>query len=378
MEKLKVAIVYDWLDKWGGAERLLLALKKLFPQAVFFTSYRDCEKTKWLGDSKVRESFLAKLPNFVKKNRILSLPFMPFVFESFDFSKFDLVVSLTAYFAKSVITKPSTLHISYILTPPRFLYYDSGEYLSSFTRRLLRPYLSYLKKWDWIAAQRADVVLSISQEVKKRVKEVYKRNSDVIYPSFDGAHWKSVQKNITKSQSINKFEQIMDKRFFLYVGRLEPYKKVNLFVGLAKYFPNYYFVVVGKGSLEKKLMSLAGKNVFFLKDLSDEELGFLYSKALALIMPQKEEFGYVALESLFFSLPVIYFSEGGAKEILGELGVSFEKQTVNSLKGAVEKFLTLSYNLRNRIKRKKKKVLEKFSEERFKREFESLLKRYLK
>jgi len=98
------AIVYDWIDKWGGVERVLLALSEIFPEADFFTSYYDKEGAAWAKNLKIKTSFVDKLPRFIKKGRITSFPFYSYVFESFDFSAYDLVVSVTSSFAKSVIT----------------------------------------------------------------------------------------------------------------------------------------------------------------------------------------------------------------------------------------------------------------------------------
>ena len=123
----KIAIVYDWLDKWGGVERVLLTFHEMFPEADWFTSYVDEKKATWIYDlrfknSKIHTSFIQKLPSFIKNNRILSLPFYSYAFESFDFSHYDLVISITSSFAKGIITKPGTQHICYLLTPTRWLW----------------------------------------------------------------------------------------------------------------------------------------------------------------------------------------------------------------------------------------------------------------
>ena len=370
---MRVAIVYDWLDKWGGAERLLLYLKEIFPQAVFFASYWDREKAKWIKNSKVEESFLARFPKFIKSNRKLSLLFFPFVFESFTFDNFDLVISVTSYFSKAVITKPSTLHISYILTPPRFLWLEESLYFNKFTKKIFLPVLSYFRKWDFISAHRVDKVIVISKEVKKRVQKIYKIDPKVIYPPFDIEYWNKLKQQLKADKMLKYFRQVKHKKFFLFVGRLEPYKKVDLFIKVAKNFPEFQFIIVGKGSLEDKLKRHISKNVLFFKDLKDIDLAWLYSNAFGIIFPQKEEFGYVALESVFFDLPAIYYSKGGIKEILADTGVHFSKQEVSSLSKAVERSITLSYNLRQDLKQKKKLILERFSKAQFKKQIVNLI-----
>ena len=119
---MKVAIVYDRVNKWGGAERVLLALNELFPDAYLYTSVYNPKKTPWASVfSKVVPSFLQKIPFLRNKHELLSV-FMPLAFESFNFNGFDLVVSVSSEAAKGVITTPPTKHICYCLTPTRYLY----------------------------------------------------------------------------------------------------------------------------------------------------------------------------------------------------------------------------------------------------------------
>src|SRR3990167_3202836 len=117
----KVAIVYDWIDKWGGVERVLLQLNDVFPGSVFFTSHTDYEKAPWAKHLRVKTSFMQDLPPFILDSRVRSAPFYPYAFEAFDFKGFDLVISVSSSFAKSIITRPETKHVLYHLTPTRFL-----------------------------------------------------------------------------------------------------------------------------------------------------------------------------------------------------------------------------------------------------------------
>src|SRR5688572_19122510 len=119
---LRVAIVYDWIDKWGGVERVLLTLSQMYPRAHWYTSYFDPKSAPWAKKLQVTTSFIQRLPNFVKKSRLLSLPLYPYAFESFTFNEYDLVISVTSSFAKAVVTKPETLHICYLLTPTRYFW----------------------------------------------------------------------------------------------------------------------------------------------------------------------------------------------------------------------------------------------------------------
>ena len=195
----RIAIVYDWIDKWGGVERVLLTLHKMFPEAVFYTSYFDSVKAGWAKDLKIKTSFIQKLPDFIKKSRIASLPFYPFAFESFNFNEFDLVISVTSSFAKSIITQPKTKHVCYLLTPTRFLWSHKKDYLNNrLVSYLVHGYLEKTKKWDYVAAQRPDKIISISQAVADRCLKYYKRRSEVIYPPFNIDYWREIKSKIKR------------------------------------------------------------------------------------------------------------------------------------------------------------------------------------
>ena len=203
----KIAIVYDWIDKWGGVERVLLVLHEMFPKATFFTSVYNPLRAAWAKRLKIKTSFMQGLPGFIKKQRIISTPLYPFAFESFNFNEFDLVISVTSSFAKSIITQPGTLHVCYLLTPARFLWSHEKDYIRSpLARFLLGGYLDYLKSWDKTSAQRPDKIISISGAVKNRAKKYYGRDSGMIYPPFDTDYWLKIKSEIqsTKSEILSR------------------------------------------------------------------------------------------------------------------------------------------------------------------------------
>ncbi len=362
----KIAIVYDWIDKWGGVERVLLNLHEIFPNAVFYTSYFDREKAEWAKDLNIKTSFLQSFPSMIKKNRILSLPFFPFVFESFNFAGYDLVISITSSFAKSAVTQPGTKHICYLLTPTRYLWSHKKDYLKNkFISYLIGGYLDYFKNWDKITAQRPDKIISISETVRTRCQKYYGRDSEVVYPGFDIGYWRNIKDQILKIKTTDKKLKINDK-YYLIVSRLEPYKKIDLAINVFNKL-NKKLIIVGKGSRSDELKQLAGDNITFLSGLSDAELGDLYSNAQALIMPQEEDFGYIALEAQFFGCPVIAYKKGGAKETIidGKTGIFFTDQTGQSLKRAVERFDKIKYNLRKNTAKFGIINIDKFSKEKF-------------
>lgn len=364
---MKTAIVYDWIDKWGGIERVLLTMAEMYPKADFFTSYFNPETAPWAKNLNIKTSFIQRLPNFVKKNRILSLPFYPYAFELFNFSNYDFVISVSSSFAKSIITKPNTLHICYLLTPTRYFWLDTETYLDNPLKQLGKIRLEKYKEWDYAAAQRPDHIISISKAVEQRVKKFYKRNSKVIYPPFDVESWEKIQKETLKVRR-------KDSKFFIVVSRLEPYKKVDLAINVFNKLKDK-LVIVGKGTQMSKLKRLAGNNIEFFSDLSDVELAKLYNNADALIMPQEEEFGYIALEAQFFGCPVIAYKKGGATETILEnkTGVFFGQQTAKSLANAVARFIKIEYNLRKTTKEYGQENLERFSRKTFENMFEEFV-----
>ena len=368
ISKLKIAIVYDWFDKWGGVERVLLTLHKMFPKADFFSSYFDPQKASWACQFDIKTSFIQKLPKLIRESRIVSLPLYPFAFEAFDFSGYNLVVSVSSSFAKGVITKPKTVHICYLLTPTRFLWHQEKDYLSAGNQRILSPYIKYLKDWDQVSAQRPDYIISLSKTVADRCRRYYQRESEVIYPPFNEDKWSNIK-------NTNKISNITKNKYFLVVSRLEPYKKVDLVIDVFSRLKDKYLIVVGKGSEEKKLKKIAGVNIQFLKDLTDEQLGYLYINCQALIMPQEEDFGLVALEGQFFGCPVIAYKKGGVTEIVidDRTGIFFDSQTEKSLSDALERFNKISYNLRASTLALGKKNVERFNRRIFEDKFKTFL-----
>src|SRR3989338_4440016 len=179
---MKVALVYDRVNKWGGAERVLLALHKIFPDAPLYTSVYDNDKAPWAKVFKIKTSFLQNFP-FASQNHEFYAPLMPLVFESFSFDEYDLVISVTSEAAKGILTKPQTKHICYCLTPTRYLWSGYEDYFKNpILRFISKQVVFYLRFWDKIASQRPDVLIAISKEVQKRIKKYYDRDSSIIYP----------------------------------------------------------------------------------------------------------------------------------------------------------------------------------------------------
>lgn len=365
-KNLKVALVYDWVDKWGGAERLLLSLRSIFPQAPLFTSVYNPKNSRWASQFiKVAPSWLNTI-SISKKHELLT-PLIPISFETFDFSDFDVVISVASAFAKGVVTKPQTLHICYCLAPTRFLWQDRELYRQT-APLIARPFLDlvsgYLRFWDQIAARRPDLYVSISDHTKQLVEKTYSQESEmVIYPPVD------LETFCLPKQLLIKKED----GYFLTASRLVPYKKVDLVVKAFNHL-GQKLLVVGVGSERKKLEAIAKPNIHFLGHVSDRALRDLYQGARALIVPQIEDYGLTALEANACGTPVLAYKSGGVVETIqkGISGEFFELQTPESLIGLIK-----SVNLTKFSPSVCRKNAERFSFSEFKSKWKKLLEDHL-
>lgn len=356
-----IALVFDWMTNLGGAERVNLKLHQMFPKAPIFTSIFNAEKMgKGYEDADIRTSFIQKLP-FAKEKHQWYLNFMPYAYELFDLSSFDIVISSAHSCAKGIITKPETMHVCYCHTPMRYLWDDWHTYIRdykmpSILKRYAKKKLHRLRIWDKMAADRVDYFIANSKTTQKRIEKYYRRASTVINPMINVNAYSIAQKT---------------KGYFLAVGRLIPYKKFDLIV---ETFNNLGLPlkIVGTGLMENELKKAAKPNIEFLGFVEEKELRKLYSECEALIFPQLEDFGITPLEAMASGRPVIAYKDGGALETIidGETGIFFNKQDELHLKGAVEKFLKEKHTFkRDRIR----EHVQSFDEE----EFERKLSRYL-
>src|SRR3989344_2564884 len=255
---MKVALVYDRVNKFGGAERVLLALHELFPDAPLFTALYNKQTASWADVFAVKPSFLNAVPFL--RNRHEYIPFlMPFAFESFNFDGFDVVISVTSAEAKGIITKPETLHICYCLTPTRYLWSHRQEYFGSgFFSIVTKPIVKALQRWDRVAATRPDRYIAISSEVARRIKQYYRQEATVIYPPADSDFFKPSAKKQRED-------------FYLVVSRLVAYKRVDLAIQTCNKLKRQ-LIIVGSGSEEGQLKRSAGPTISFVGALTDKEL----------------------------------------------------------------------------------------------------------
>jgi glycosyltransferase involved in cell wall biosynthesis len=322
---MKVALIHDYLREYGGAERVLEAIHELFPDADVYTSYYFPEKMpESMKSWKIFTSPLRNLP-FLKSHFMWYTYLVPWSFEQFDLRKYDLVISSSSFAAKGVLTYPGQVHVCYCHTPTRFLWGINGK---SNRRKLIRPILdfinTFLRKWDFAAAQRVDYFIANSEVVKKRIKEFYNKDSVVINPF-------SVLPEATIKGS---------SEYYLTLSRLEHLKKVDVIIEAFNQL-NLPLKVGGTGVLEDSLKKRVAPNVEMLGFVPEDELADLYKNAKAFVVcGEDEDFGMTVTEALTFGVPVIALRRGGYMETVveNESGVFFEQATVEDLIAAVRKF----------------------------------------
>lgn len=349
---MRVALVHDYLNQYGGAERVLEAFGQIFPQAPIYTLLYDREKTgRAFEGRKIYTSFLQKVP-LVKSHHRPFLMLMPLAIEQFDLFQYDLVLSDSASYAKGVITRPDSLHICYCHTPIRYAWDDSHKYIEEFgypslVKKVIPFFMNYIRLWDEQAALRVDKFIANSHFVANRINKYYHREATVIHPP--------VKTNLF--YLANQLEN-----YFLMVGRFLPYKRFDLAIEAFNQL-GWSLKIIGDGPERKKLQKKAKKNIEFVGSVSDAKLKDYYAYCQAFIFPQEEDFGITAVEAMAAGRPVIAYQSGGALEIIqpGVTGLFFKEQTKEHLVEALEKFKPADFN--PRVIREK--AME-FDQERFK------------
>lgn len=361
MKDIKVAIAHDWLTGMRGGEKCLDVFCELFPKATVFTlMHIKGSVSPTIEKMSIRTSFIDKIPN-ISKNYRWFLPLFPKAIESFDLTGYDLVISSSHCVAKGVKVHPGALHICYCYTPMRYAWKFFDEYFSGenrIKRWVIARILNNLKKWDILTNKRVDYFISISDNIKGRIRLYYNRDADTIYPPVD---------------VVVETDRIIEEEYYLVVSALVPYKRVDLAV---KAFneSGRKLVVIGDGEGSKRLKEIAKKNIEFLGWSDEKTLKQYYSSCRALIFPGEEDFGIIPVEAQSFGKPVIAYGRGGILETVVPLsdaegkdptGIFFKEQTEASLNEAIDIFE------RNRDKFKPESIKAntvRFGRERFKKE----------
>lgn len=326
----KVAIVHDWLIG-GGAEKVVLALHQLFPEAPIYTSYCTDEWRQKLNH-KVVTGYLQRWP-FSKLRKFLPVLRQRW-FQKLDLSEFDLVISSSGAEAKGVRVPPGTIHVNYCHAPTHYYWSRYQTYLQDpgfgpfnwLARIGLRLLLSPMRRWDFQAAQRPDYLVANSNYTKAAVRQYYNRQSVVIHPPVD------VQR-FTNQNEPGK------RTGFVIAGRQTPYKRFDLAVQACSQL-NLPLTVVGNGPQHNQLLKMAGPSITFLNQPSDADIVRSFQHAEGFIFPGVDDFGITAVEAMAAGTPVIAFHEGGALDYVtpGKTGLFFNEQTAESLGRALDSF----------------------------------------
>jgi glycosyltransferase involved in cell wall biosynthesis len=353
----KIAIVHDFLLTMGGAERVLLEMAEMYPSAPVYTLLADeALVKKYFPERIVRTSFLQNFPSWLKRHHRFLLPFYPVAVESLNLRDFDTVLSSSGAWSKGLVTRLYTKHVAYIHSPMRYAWDSHEEYLGVLKKKrnfLLRGILSYLRVWDFEAAQRPEILIANSKYTQARIAKYYRRGALCIYPSPSLAHR-------------HPTESFQKKSYFLVVSRLTKIKHIDVVIDAFNKL-GFPLVVVGEGSEKKSLAKMAEQHISFTGFVPDEELAKLYGEARALIFPSEEDFGLAAAESLSFGTPVIAFEHGGIREIVtpGVTGEFFVSKTREVISEAVLRFTQNEENYSQAAMQEKSK---EFSREHFTRE----------
>lgn len=329
----RVALVHDYLNQYGGAERVLEALHEIFPTAPIYTSIYDpaAMPASYRGWD-IRTSWMQGLPGWRKHFRKYFLLY-PSAFEAFDLSGYDLIISSSSAYAKGIIPPPGATHICYCHTPMRFAWrtgaYIEREAIGGRTSRVLEILLTALRAWDVVSAQRVDAFIANSHEVAGRIRRYYGRAAEVIPPPVD----------------LPPYVAAEPEEFYLAGGRFVPYKRLDLVVAALSAL-KLPLVIFGDGRDRPQLEALAGPHVRFVGRVGDDELRDLYRRCRAYITAGDEDAGIQPVEAMAAGRPVIAYAAGGVRETVidGVTGTFFAEQTAAALAVAVARSRTLQFD----------------------------------
>ncbi|EPX2825845.1 glycosyltransferase family 4 protein [Klebsiella quasipneumoniae] len=333
---MNIGIVADWLVTYAGAERVIKEIIDLYPESELYSviDFLSDNSRRHFRNKKAKTTFIQNLP-FSEKKYQKYLPLMPLAIEQLDVSSHDIILSSSHAVAKGVLTGPDQLHISYVHSPIRYAWDLQHQYLrEAFLDKgikgiLAKVLLHKMRLWDYRTSNGVDHFVANSNFIARRIKKVYGRTSDVIYPPVD----------------VERFKLCENKEdFYFTASRLVPYKRIDLIVEAFSAMPDKKLVVIGDGSDMEKVKSKAAKNIEILGYQPDSVVEDCMRKAKAFVFAAEEDFGITPVEAQACGTPVIAFGKGGALETVRPYGVEnpsgvfFEQQTVESIIKAVEEF----------------------------------------
>lgn len=336
MLKYNTAFVTDWLVTYAGAERVISEMLKVFPQSDLFSVIdflSDDSRQHFLG-KKANTTFIQRLPR-AEKNYRNYLPLMPLAIEQLDVSSYDVILSSSHAVAKGILTGPDQLHISYVHSPIRYAWDLQHQYLrelgltSGIKSFIIRWLLHKIRMWDYRTANGVDHFVANSNFIARRIKKVYGREADVIYPPVDTSRFTLCE---------NK------ENYYVTASRMVPYKKMDLIVEAFSQMPDKKLIVIGDGPDFEKVKSKASSNIEILGYQSNEAMQDYMRKAKAFVFAAEEDFGITPVEAQACGTPVIAFGKGGALETvnsdleLNPTGIFFDKQNIQSIVEGINEF----------------------------------------
>lgn len=362
----KVAIVTDWLTTYGGAEKVVLTISEIFPEAPIFTSQYSEKEVNWFKDKDIRTGWLnifhPKLRKILPVGRIL-------YFKSLGkkLKEFDIIISVSCAESKGLKLSKNQLHISYLQGPPIQYYwgmYDDyiknpgfGKF-NTVVRFFFKLLVNPLRKNDFKSSQMPDYLIANSTYSHDEILNYYKRGSDIVFPPVE----------------IDKFKLNIHKSdYFISTSRQVNWKKLDLIVESFQ-GRNDKLKLVGGGAEHQKLVDLAkgANNIEFIDTIkSAEELSDIVSNAKGFVFPSLEPFGIAPIEALATGTPVLAFRKGGSLDYIKDKknGIFFDKQNVESFTQALEEFNKISFNYED-----VSRSAERFSRGNFQERFEQLIK----
>lgn len=324
---MRLAIVCSWLNQYGGAERVLEVVHRMYPDAPVYTAiYRSEAMPASFRSWDIRPTFVDRLPLGRRLPQVY-LPVYPVAFEALDLRGYDVVLSVTSAFAHGVITSAGTAHLCYCLTPTRFLWdyhsYIEREGIGKATRLALPLFMRGLREWDRLAADRVDEFIAISRTVQRRIRKVYRREADIIHPP--------VRMPASAPEAVTE-------DYYLIVSRLVPYKRIDLAVAAFNRL-GLPLRVIGDGRDRRALEAMAGPNIRFLGYVPDAGVEAQMARCRALILPGEEDFCLTPVEAMGVGRPAVAYGGGGALDTIvdGVTGLFFHEQTPESLGEAVSR-----------------------------------------
>lgn len=359
---MKVAIVHDFLQKRGGAERVVKVFSEMFPNAPIYTLLFDEKKMRGMFEKdRIRTSYLQKWPRPIRLSQKLFLRGLPKAIEDLNFNGYDLVISSSGAYAHGVLTNTETFHLCYCHSPMRYAWDYHSTYLDELgakgiMKNIVESYTKPVRLWDQFAGKRPDKYIANSKVVRNRIEKYYRSDAEVIYPPVN----------------LDRFEvNDTHEDYFLVVSTLTRYKRIDLVIKLFNKIGRR-LVIIGDGSYKNQLKKIANSNIEFLGFKPDEVVTEYMKHCRAFIFPGEDDFGITPIEAMACGKPVLAFGKGGALETIvkGKNGNLFKRQTLENIENALAELLAMEPDF---DAKEIAKMTKKYSEKRFKKEFQKVV-----